>query len=319
MLSDKIKGCLLGYAIGDALGLGTELMSRQEVAVRYPEGLTDFHQFIKDAHRSQWTPGHPTNDTTMMLMTAESIIDSKGINNDDFCRRLKTWFDDEHPIDISSNLRWVLSSENYLKDPRGNARYVFVQHDAVLSRNDSLGRALIIGLWPEFDENQLIDHITLTHAHPMTLVSSCIIATTAHNLLWHDRMPDIDTLKDISSRYDIPAHDRHNLDIFFDIIFNGRLEEFELDDEESASSAVKAMAAALWILVHHDKAEEGLYNIVAQGGDADSVSALAIGLIGLRDGIRDLPIHLIDKLKGKERIMEIAGHLSEVLASAANK
>ena len=56
-MSFKIKnntyGCLFGQAIDDALGLGTEFMSKTEVTKNYPTGLTEYHQIIKDRNYIQ--------------------------------------------------------------------------------------------------------------------------------------------------------------------------------------------------------------------------------------------------------------------------
>ena len=38
---DRMMGCLYGNAIGDALGLGAEFMSRDEVRRFYPQGLKE--------------------------------------------------------------------------------------------------------------------------------------------------------------------------------------------------------------------------------------------------------------------------------------
>lgn len=47
----RMKGCLYGQAIGDALGLGSEFMSKDEVNKNYPNGLKNYDQIIQDSHR----------------------------------------------------------------------------------------------------------------------------------------------------------------------------------------------------------------------------------------------------------------------------
>ena len=39
--SDRVAGCLVGLAVGDALGAPLEFMSRREVRRHYPEGLRE--------------------------------------------------------------------------------------------------------------------------------------------------------------------------------------------------------------------------------------------------------------------------------------
>lgn len=64
---DRMLGCLYGQAIGDALGLGSEFLSKDEVIQNYPDGLKSYSQIIQDAHRRRWPIGAWTDDTDMML------------------------------------------------------------------------------------------------------------------------------------------------------------------------------------------------------------------------------------------------------------
>ena len=69
---DRIKGCIYGQAIGDALGLGTEFMSQAEVKESYPNGLERYDQIIQDSHRCRWKQGSWTDDTDMMICIAKA-------------------------------------------------------------------------------------------------------------------------------------------------------------------------------------------------------------------------------------------------------
>src|SRR4051794_30293176 len=67
-LITRVRGCLLGGAVGDALGAPVEFMSRSEILARYgPSGITDFD--VAYGRR-----GAITDDTQMTLFTAEGLI-----------------------------------------------------------------------------------------------------------------------------------------------------------------------------------------------------------------------------------------------------
>src|SRR6185369_14705219 len=62
--ADRVRGCLLGGAVGDALGAPIEFMSWAEIARDHgPAGLTEIVP-----------PGHFTDDTQMTLFTCEGLI-----------------------------------------------------------------------------------------------------------------------------------------------------------------------------------------------------------------------------------------------------
>lgn len=65
---DRFRGCLLGGAVGDALGAPVEFMSRDQILARYgDEGISDFD--VAYGRR-----GAITDDTQMTLFTAEGLL-----------------------------------------------------------------------------------------------------------------------------------------------------------------------------------------------------------------------------------------------------
>lgn len=58
---------------------------------------------------------------------------------------------------------------------------------------------------------------------------------------------------------------------------------------------------------------EALYNVVNAGGDSDSNGAMVGALLGALNGLDIFPQHLIDGLWQRERIIETAEKLCDVL------
>ena len=65
---DRVRGCLLGGAVGDALGAPVEFMERSEIVARFGE------QGIRDYAPAYGRLGAITDDTQMSLFTAEGML-----------------------------------------------------------------------------------------------------------------------------------------------------------------------------------------------------------------------------------------------------
>lgn len=93
-LDSKIRGSLLGFAIGDAMGATTEFMTPREIQKKY--------RVLMDIRGGGWLnlePGQVTDDTQMMLCVFNAIKQGgdkqevlKGI-----CERFRAWADSNPP------------------------------------------------------------------------------------------------------------------------------------------------------------------------------------------------------------------------------
>lgn len=86
MNSEKFLGCILGVAIGDALGLPFETMSCQEIR---EQGFSDINEYFPVSINSHafssvknLKPGDWSDDTQLTLVTIDSIIEAKGFDMD---------------------------------------------------------------------------------------------------------------------------------------------------------------------------------------------------------------------------------------------
>lgn len=313
MLKNKLYGCLLGYAVGNALGLGTEFMTRAEVQRRYPGGLRSYSQFIRDAHRSQWRRGDYTADTEIIIELIESLMEVEAIDYMDYARRLQNWYNRTDGADVGSHIRNTISRKDFAERPHEICYQNYSAQAVHEAYNECLGRAMVIGLMPQYTEDDVKNNTRLTHWDPRCVAASSVIACVSHNLLWNDESPTLEELKDVGDHID------RRVSPYIEKAFTGELDDFELDDKLNYWFARKAMGSALWELIHSEDPEKALYNIIDRGGDADTNAALTMGLLGLKYGANAVPKSLLDTLLEREKMEDIVERFSTFLEKQIQK
>lgn len=307
-IDEKIKGAIYGMALGDALGYGTEFMTRKEVRSYYPEGLNSFDQFIRDMHRSMHTAGSWTSDTETMLRMIEAAIEDEGIILPHIAGKLLEWYN-EGQQDIVTPYRLVIPAEGWVENPIVVCHQTWRGNGLLEASNEALLRSLLIGIFA--DEENPIDTLSqrlvnITHDDSRCVASTAIAAHIVRSYLYEDTEPEYDKIYDLC----------HSIDdrtlIFLKTAKDGQLEDFEIDDPETSWFTRKSMGVALWALWHLKTPEEILHTLVNAGGDADTNAALAMMLAGLKFGYEALP-PLKEKIVKKERLDDYASRLAEVV------
>src|SRR5208337_4472086 len=168
--SDQIAGCLVGLAVGDALGAPLEFLSRREVRKRYPEGLRDM------IDSRLWKKGEYTDDTQMALLIAESILQSKGFLASDLAQRFQTWA--RTAKDVGIQTRAVVNMARYVRDPEGCSSQYYAAHPDSSAGNGALMRCAPVALFCLNSLDQLVEvsrsSACVTHHDPKAQ-SSCVI------------------------------------------------------------------------------------------------------------------------------------------------
>lgn len=305
-INEKVKGAVFGYAVGDALGLGTEFMTRKEISRKYPEGLSEYSQIVRDAHRSMWVRGEYTNDTKIIILLIRSMCEKKTVDCLDFAKRLADWYDTDS-VDLTTNMRWVLSREEFADNPFETADNVWQLMNRDEAPSDALGRALFTGLWNSDVAKNTRETCRLTHPNTRCLLNADIIATVANSLMWKEEMPPYEKLVDMAAKDDVDTLK------YLDLARHGILADFCLDQESTYWYVRKALGAALWTLWHCNSIEEGLLKVVNEGGDADTNASLAAGMLGLKYGYSAIPAKYVDGLIEKETLEKLCEEFVEVL------
>jgi len=87
MYRKKFTGCLLGSAIGDALGMQTEGMDSTEIKMKF-NVVFDYGKGRPGSHNEKLRPGQYTDDTEQTIILARSIIAAGKFDADDFSKGL---------------------------------------------------------------------------------------------------------------------------------------------------------------------------------------------------------------------------------------
>jgi len=92
----RAAGALYGLALGDALGMPTQMLSREQITARYGRVLTGFNAAPADHPLAAGMPaGSVTDDTEQALLLARLLIDAGGtVDAAELARRLAAWEDD---------------------------------------------------------------------------------------------------------------------------------------------------------------------------------------------------------------------------------
>lgn len=310
-LKGKIYGALFGIAIGDALGLGTEFMTRDEISLYYPRGLNSYSDIIRDAHRCQWQQGDWTNDTELIVRLVDSIADKERIDIRDFAGRVIDWFKSD-PADVVACMRWVLSTPGWIDNPEEVASEVWFKINRFEASNEALPRSIITAIVSDDPADDTKHLIAMTHPDSRCVVSGLVLNKMASCLLWEDRIATFEELREICLQ-----HDTRVLP-WVEMAYGDSLDPIEIDDEDTLWYTRKAMAISLWTIIHCSSPEEILNTVVMQGGDADTNGACAMGLAGIKYGYHALPTNLVNTLREKDRLENSAANFTDAVRKIKN-
>ncbi|MEM3341538.1 MAG: ADP-ribosylglycohydrolase family protein [Thermoplasmata archaeon] len=307
ILLSRYCGCLLGLAVGDALGAPLEFLTESQIKQRYG--------FVKSMIGGGWLdlkPGQFTDDTEMALAIVKSVIEMRRIEPNDIARKFLDWYLKD-PKDIGNTTRFALHklSEGARWDQAGDATYAMFKERA--ASNGSLMRTAPVTLAdagnPERMKKDSAAVSRITHAHPR-----CIASCVAYNLLLDVVIRGIQKdelevwLQAISK--EIEGIDEPTAEVLRGI---GSLNEDKL---AFTGYVLHTLQSSIYSFLRTSSFSECLLWIVNKGGDADTNGAVAGALAGSYYGMEAIPAEWIKALDvnpaTSDTIIRFASRLLEI-------
>ena len=304
---NQVKGVIYGQAIGDALGLGTEFLSKSEVAECYPDGLKDYNKIVQDGHRRRWKIGDWTDDTDQMLCILDGLIEKKQVNVLDVANRIHAWVVNGG-MGIGRLVASTVYSKDFLRNPHTAAKAAWKKRAKNAAPNGGIMRTSILGVW-EYQDIKKVKKNTenvckITHYDPRC-VGSCVAVCVAISLILQgvSNFEEIihRTIKE-SSNYD------RQVAAYLEQAITAPLEALDLDEglnpgeSDRIGYTLKAMGAGFWALKNAHSYQEGILQIIHEGGDADTNGAVAGALLGAKYGLTNIPSEWVSGLYAKQEL-----------------
>lgn len=161
-INERFLGTIFGQAVGDALGLSTEFMSKQEVDRFYPNGIEDYSQIVQDDHRRRWQRGDWTDDTDMMLCILDSFVACQKVDIFDIARRFKEWMMNGG-MGIGRHTYNVMALGDYTSNPQKAAEIIWKMGKKKAAANGAVMRTSVVGLLKDNVANNAENICKLTH------------------------------------------------------------------------------------------------------------------------------------------------------------
>ncbi|HUN22896.1 MAG TPA: ADP-ribosylglycohydrolase family protein [Anaerolineales bacterium] len=298
------QGALLGLAVGDALGTTLEFTSPQQF-----EPISD----LVGGGPFGLAPGQWTDDTSMALCLAESLLEKKRFDAGDQLDRYVRWWKDGHLsstgkcFDIGNTTRQALERFLQTRDPYCGSV------DAQSAGNGSIVRLAPVAMYFANHPPKAIvscgNSSRTTHCAPATIDACRFFGALIVGALHQQPKEQL-----LSPQFaPIGGYWRqHPLVPEIEAITNGSYKQKSASQMRASGYVVHTLSAALWAFYHSQTFEEGALLAVNLGEDADSTGAVYGQLAGAFYGVQAIPSRWLEKLAMRDLITDYANRLCQV-------
>ncbi|MFS8860996.1 ADP-ribosylglycohydrolase family protein [Synechococcus sp. B60.1] len=291
---DRFRGCLLGLAVGDAIGTTVEFRPRGSFTP-----LTDmvgggpFH-----LRAGQWT-----DDTSMALCLATSLVECNGFDAHDQMRRYCKWAETGYLSSTGTCFDIGSTTASALRRFRQTGNPFAGSSDPRSAGNGCITRLAPIPMFffPNLEaaERFAAESSRITHGAAECLDACRLLARIICRALSG------------SSKDEVALGDSQTFVGAEKIVAIARgAYRQKLEDEIRGSGyVVDSLEAAMWCFVRSHSFEEAVLMAANLGNDADTTAAVCGQVAGAYYGVQGIPVAWLERLALHLEIAELADRL----------
>ncbi|MEI7555685.1 ADP-ribosylglycohydrolase family protein [Candidatus Chlorohelix sp.] len=299
-LDSRYRGALLGVASGDAVGTGVNYNAPNNVTEMLGGGPFDLK------------PGEWTDDTSMTLCLAESLLECKGFDLHNQIKYYLRWFDEgynsckEYAFDRGGTIK--LSFKHYKENPNayephpgaGNGSLMRIAPIPLLYRNNALLAVEMAGAMSRTTHG--LEQATDACRYYAGLIFAALNGVDKEELLSANYCP-------------VPGlWEKQPLHPEIAAIAEGEFKQVAPPPIKNNGYVTTSLKTALWGFYHGKDFKDGLLKVVNIGGDTDSTGAIYGSLAGAFYGEESIPENWRQKLAMKDKIQKLSEDLYQLAA-----
>jgi ADP-ribosylglycohydrolase len=283
----KFKGCLLGAAIGDALGMPNESTAPNLNKMKY-----GYRRPYKGHPNEGLNPGQYTDDTQLMILVATLIADGK-YNEERYSSALRELY-------AQGNLRFPDGSVSAVCEE--NAKKNIPRKGVKSTTSGCLPIAIPFGLtFPDINEGseRAVRACNITHTHPAAHAAVSTFASLIYHAL-HNAPDPVEKMLEKAQDED---------EVLGGKIRNALVLEKEGMDIETALlkigndvSVFQTLPIAIFLIRRYSHPPDLLTVAANAGGNTDTIGLICGAYLGATQGIDALPSDLLEGLEDRQRI-----------------
>lgn len=297
-ISERFRGCLLGLAVGDAVGTTVEFQPRGTFApVTDMVGGGPFHL----------QPGQWTDDTSMALCLATSLIQKGKFDVADQMNRYCDWYEKGYLsstgdcFDIGNTVRQALEQYKTTNIPFSGSTHPRSAGNGCLMRLAPVP----MFCYPDRDRTLYLSGESSRTTHGAT---ECIEASRLFGEMLFHALSGADKTEIL---------EKNQLEritsLSIQAIAKGEYQRKTVTEICGSGYVVKSLEAAVWCFWTSETFEQAVLNATNLGDDADTTAAICGQLAGAFYGVQGIPSHWLELLTMKDEISTLADQLYSVV------
>lgn len=308
---DRVRGCFIGLAVGDAVGSTNEFKSRDRCRESPVTAMVGGGPF-------RLKPGQWTDDTSMAFALAASLVRMEGFSANNIMCQWVNWrqgvaygpSDGRGCFDIGGTTAAALARFATSGDPWAGSA---ADHTAANGAIMRLAPVPMLTLWMAEEERRRMadDSARLTHAEPRCRECAVLLAELLRDWMLLPEQP----VKETGYRgnpFGVLDNFAATTPAVKEMIQHGRWFDRDADDVKSDGYVIHTLEAALWATYGADSFEDAVLRAANLGGDADTVGAVTGQLAGAWYGYEAIPRGWIGRLDRHDELLALADKLFDL-------